>query len=61
VVALEARHTEREDDMLDLMLGALRRHGAPDALYTDYVPRNIIGVLCPAAICGRPEWFSSKK
>jgi transposase InsO family protein len=35
VVALEARHTEREDDMLDLMLGALRRHGAPDALYLD--------------------------
>jgi putative transposase len=35
VVALEARHTEREDDMLDLMLGALRRHGAPDAMYLD--------------------------
>jgi putative transposase len=34
-VALEAHHTEREDDMLDLMLGALRRHGAPDALYLD--------------------------
>ena len=28
-------HTEREDDMLDLMLGALRRHGAPDAMYLD--------------------------
>jgi putative transposase len=35
VVALEAHHTEREDDMLDLMLGALRRHGAPDAMYLD--------------------------
>jgi len=35
VVALEAHHTEREDDMLDLFLGALRRHGAPDALYLD--------------------------
>jgi len=35
VVALEAHHTEREDDMLDLMLGALRRHGAPDAAYLD--------------------------
>jgi len=35
VVALEAHHTEREDDMLDLLLGALRRHGAPDALYLD--------------------------
>jgi len=35
VVALEAHHTEREDDMLDLLLGTLRRHGAPDALYLD--------------------------
>lgn len=35
VVALEAHHTEREDDMLDLFLGALRRHGAPNALYLD--------------------------
>ena len=35
VVALEARHTEREADMLDLFLAALRRHGAPDALYLD--------------------------
>lgn len=35
VVALEAHHTEREDDMLDLLLGALRRYGAPDALYLD--------------------------
>lgn len=29
VVALEAHHTERECDMLGLMLGALHRHGAP--------------------------------
>ena len=35
VVALEAHHTEREDDMLGLMLGALRRHGRPDGLYLD--------------------------
>ena len=35
VVALEAHHSEREDDMLDIFLGALRRHGAPDALYLD--------------------------
>ncbi|MGE5185514.1 MAG: DDE-type integrase/transposase/recombinase [Acidobacteriota bacterium] len=35
VVALEAHHTEREVDMLDLFLAALRRHGAPDALYLD--------------------------
>jgi len=35
VVALEAHHTEREDDMLDMFLAALRRHGAPGALYLD--------------------------
>lgn len=35
VVALEAHHTEREADMLDLLLATLRRHGAPDALYLD--------------------------
>lgn len=35
VVALEAHHSEREDDMLGLFLRTLRRHGAPDALYLD--------------------------
>ena len=35
VVALEAHHTERESDMLGLCVRALRRHGAPDALYLD--------------------------
>lgn len=35
VVALEAHHTEREADMLDLLLATLRRHGAPDGLYLD--------------------------
>ncbi len=35
VVALEAHHSEREIDMLGLFVRALRRHGAPDALYLD--------------------------
>jgi len=35
IVALEAHHTEREADMLDIFLGALRRSGAPDGLYLD--------------------------
>ena len=34
-IALEAHHTEREADMLDLFTGALRRYGRPDALYLD--------------------------
>ena len=35
VVALEAHHHEREVEMLGLFVGALRRHGPPDALYLD--------------------------
>lgn len=35
VVALEAHHQEREIDMLGMLVAALRRHGAPDALYLD--------------------------
>jgi putative transposase len=35
VVGLEAHHTERELDMLGLMVRAIRRHGAPDALFLD--------------------------
>jgi transposase InsO family protein len=35
IVAIEARHSEREPDMLALFLAALRRHGAPNALYLD--------------------------
>ena len=35
IVAIEAHHSEREVDMLGLLVRALRRHGAPDALYLD--------------------------
>jgi transposase InsO family protein len=35
VVAIEARHAEREVDMLAVFIRALRRFGAPDALYLD--------------------------
>jgi transposase InsO family protein len=35
VVALEAHHTEREVDMLGVLVRALRRHGPPDAFYLD--------------------------
>jgi transposase InsO family protein len=35
IVAIEAHHAEREIDMLGLFVRALRRHGAPDALYLD--------------------------
>jgi hypothetical protein len=33
---------------------ALRRlGGVPTYLLTEYVPRHIFGVVCPAALCGR--------
>ena len=35
VVALEAHHTEREQDMLELFADTLRRHPAPEKLYLD--------------------------
>lgn len=35
IVAIAACTTEKESDMLTLMVSALRRHGAPDALYLD--------------------------
>ena len=35
VVALEARSSEREEDMLGIFTAAVRIHGLPDALYLD--------------------------
>jgi putative transposase len=35
IVAIEARYQEREEDMLELLVGAIRRHGPPDGLYLD--------------------------
>jgi transposase InsO family protein len=35
IVALEALHTEREEDMLRIFVRALRAHGRPEALFLD--------------------------
>ena len=35
VVALAARHAEREADMLDVLVQAIREHGKPEGLYLD--------------------------
>jgi putative transposase len=35
ILALAAHHTEREIEMLGLMVSAVRKHGPPDALYLD--------------------------
>lgn len=49
VVALEAHHAEREVDMLGLFVRALRREGAPDALYLDNGPTyrgEVLRIAC---------------
>lgn len=51
VVALRACSTEREVEMLSLLVGALRREGAPDALYLDNGPTYVGETLRVA--CGR--------
>jgi len=53
VVALEARHTEREEDMIHILTGALRRFGMPDALYLDNGPLYVGEALSTA--CARLE------
>jgi transposase InsO family protein len=35
IIALEAHKTEKEEDMLVILVDALRRHGKPDAMYFD--------------------------
>ena len=40
----------------ELLRRAITRRGVPDVLYTEYVPRNIFDVVCPAALC---SWLSA--
>ena len=35
IIALEAHYQEREEDMLGMLVGAIRRHGPPDGIYLD--------------------------
>ena len=49
----EYRATEQEEDLWIVLMEAMERRGLPRKLYTDYVPRHIIGVMCPTALCGR--------
>lgn len=51
LVAVEACTTEREVEMLRLLVKALRLHGAPDALYLDNGPTYVGDTLRTA--CGR--------
>ncbi len=51
VVAIQACSTERETEMLALMVKALRQHGAPDAVYADNGPTYIGEAL--STLCAR--------
>jgi hypothetical protein len=44
---------ENVDTLIESFRAAFYKRGVPQALYVDYVPRNIIDILCPAALCGR--------
>ena len=51
IIALEAHPTEKEVDLLGLLVAALRRHGQPDALYFDNGSTYRGEAL--ATVCGR--------
>lgn len=53
VVALRAVHTERESEMIALLIEAVRRFGKPGALYLDNGPTYVGDAL--ATMCGRLE------
>ncbi len=44
-MAIQACSTEREIEMLLLLVRALRSHGCPDTLYVDYVSGHIISTM----------------
>jgi putative transposase len=51
---VDGRFYDRENARIcqELLRRAITRRGVPDILYVDYVPRDIINVLSPAALCG---------
>jgi hypothetical protein len=42
----------------DALRTGLAARGIPASIYTEYVPRNIFGVLFPLGLCGRPRQVS---
>ena len=51
VITMQARHQEREEDMLELLVAAVRKHGPPDALYLDNGSTYRGDIL--RVVCGR--------
>ncbi len=54
----QARFSEALPDWIGAHVDALSfLGGVPKALVSDYVPRHIIDLMCPPALCGRaPNW-----
>jgi len=46
---------ENVDTLIEALRAALYKRGVPASLYVDYVPRHIIHILCPTALCGQRE------
>jgi hypothetical protein len=46
---------ENVDTLIQAFRSALYKRGLPMQLYVDYVPRHIIDVMCPTALCGQHE------
>ena len=46
---------ENVDTLIEALRAAFYKRGVPQSLYVDYVPRHIIHVLCPTALCGQHE------
>jgi transposase len=51
---VEARQSQNEQDWIRANEGALKYFGgATSALMADYVPQNIIRLMCPSSLCGQ--------
>ena len=45
--------TQGMEAWLEVLRAACCRRGIPEKLYCDYVPRNIIAVMCPTQLCAQ--------
>jgi transposase len=59
----EATWTQTLADWISAHVRALQFFGGvPELIVPDYVPWNIIGIMCPTTLCGRrwPKWARYK-
>jgi len=55
------RRTITGPDVVHAFQEAFLRWGIPASVLTEYVPRNIFGLLCPARLCGRVAWTGRRR